>query len=887
MADAGFGELLRRLRVSAGLTQEGLAERSGISAKAISDLERDPARKPRLDSVVALSEALGQDADGRALLLAAARPGVVAARPPRGGAAPSRLPCPPNPLIGRAGVVRTLVDLVRERRYRLVTVSGPGGVGKTRVAMEVAGQLAADFPDGVVPVDLTPAREVPEVESRIAAALDVTDEGPMSLWERVVSAVGDRMLLLLLDNVEQVVRARTRILELLAACPGLTVLVTSRIPLAVRGERVYRIAPLELPPLEGTDQPGRAYAAVVLFRERAEAAGVEIASDPDTDAAIIAICRHLDGLPLAIELAAARSAVLHPAALLARLRHRLPVLTDGPHDLPTRQRTMRDAIAWSYDLLTPAEQRLFRQVSVFTGGFDETAIAAVATEAEGGVLDLLSGLTRQNMLRPLTTGDPSRMTMLETIREYGLERLDAAGETDTIHTRHARYFAELVRGGAVPPHPGPEPPDIDNVRAALSWAVATGHTAIALDIGGALWRYWSRRGQLTEGRRWLEAILRLPDVETNVSALTEVLVGATTLAVEQGAFDRACELCGPAVEAARRSHDRADLMLALTAQGLIARHRSRHPDAVAAYEEALALAIDLNDMAAVAKISVGLAYVTSISGDLERAAALTEQADAAARDLADPRARADMLQMLAWLAFHGRQPDRVDAYGNEALALYRDLGESGQLAEVMRVLGTSASTCGRYREAEALLAESYALHRDRGDEFRAGVVAAVQAHTALNLGDFAQGQLLAETSLEASRRYDDPWAIAMSLLLSGHLALAQQATGHAFELFAEATRLMLEFGNPLYLSWCAEGVMAIAADRRDWDRAARLCRVREAIIAKTGSLLPPIRQASFTDVIQLIQAHTTTPSPEPVGDPLHELERIITELATNPGTAIR
>lgn len=865
MTEPGFGELLRRLRVSAGLTQEGLAERAGISAKAISDLERDPTRTPRLDSVVALAEALEQDAAGKARLLAAARPGSTVVTPsPR--TAPAPLPSPPTPLIGRTGVVRTLVDLVREGHYRLVTVGGPGGVGKTRVAIEVARLLAADFPDGVVPVDLTSARVVPAAQSAIAAALGVTDEGPMSLWERVASALADRDLLLLLDNVEQVVRVRTNVLELLAACPGLTVLVTSRVPLGVRGERVCRIAPLEVPPSDAAERNGPDYAAVQLFRERAEAAGAQLPANQETDAAVTAICRRLDGLPLAIELAAARTALLHPAALLARLRHRLPLLTGGPSDLPARQQTMRDTIAWSYDLLGPAEQRLFRQLCVFTGGFDQAATEAVA----GGTLDLLTELARQSMLRPVTDGDQSRMTILETIREYGLEQLDAAGETEPTRARHARYFADLVR--TTPPDH-----DLDNVRAALGWAVATEHTAIALEIGGAMWRFWSRHGQLTEGRHWLAAILRLPVVES-ASARNQVLVGATNLAIDQGAFIDAGTLCRQAVDAARVASDRPNLMLALAARGFLAWHRSRHADAVVAYEEALALANELDDVPTAATISVGLCYVATISGDLDRAASLAERTSAAARDLTDPRARADILQMLAWLAFHRRQPDRVDAYGREALALYRDLGATGQVAEALRVLGTSACVYGNYHEADALLADSHALHRDRGDEFRAGVVAAVRAHAALNLDDIARARTLAGTSLAIARRYENPLAIAMGLVMAGHLALAAGDVDDALNPLAEAAELMSTLDSPLYLSWCVEGVVGVAVARGDCELAARLCGVRDAIMATTGSQLPPIRPSWFDDTTRQIRANTTTDLPAPAGDPLGDLADILTEI---------
>jgi tetratricopeptide (TPR) repeat protein len=530
---------------------------------------------------------------------------------------------------------------------------------------------------------------------------------------------------------------------------------------------------------------------------------------------------------------------------------------------------MRDTIAWSYDLLAPTEQRLFRRLCVFTGGFDHAAAEAIADQKGGGLLDLLTGLARHNMLRPLA----ARMTILETIKEYGLEQLDGEGETQEVLARHARYFADLVADRA---DDGRLEDDLDNVRAALSWAVTTEHAPIALDIGGALWPFWSRRGQLTEGRRWLDAILRLPETDTNVElapARTRVLVGATTLAVDQGAFEAAETWCPRAVEAARGVESRSDLMLALTAQGLLARHRSRYGEAAAAYEEALALATDLDDVPAAARISVGLSYVASVNGDLDKAARLTERASAAARELPDPRTRADILQMLAWLAFHRGQPDRVETTGQEALALYRELRETGQIAETLRAVGASASTYGRYRHAEALLAESYALHRDRGDEFRAGLVAAVQAHAALNIDDVAHAARLADLAVTITRRFENPWPIAMSLLMAGHVALATADIDRAVGLLAEAAELMSVLNSPLYLSWCVEGVIEVAVGRGDWELAARARGVRDALLARTGSQLPPVRPAAFDRVVELMRA-----DPKPTDDPIGDLRQIIAEL---------
>jgi predicted ATPase/transcriptional regulator with XRE-family HTH domain len=400
----GFGDLLRRHRTAAALSQEELAERAGVSVRALSDLERSVHRAPRLETVRMLAEALGLADDERAILLTAARPeGAVRASPgPEQLSSLMDLPLPPTRLIGREGEVVTLSGLLAQEDGRLVTLTGPGGTGKTRLAQDVAAVTRDRYRDGVCFVDLSSLTEPALVMPTIAAALGVRELVGESLREAVGRYLRDRRLLLVLDNCEQVLGAAPEVAALMAACQHLRILATSREPLRIRAEREIAVEPLSLPN-PGWLPPPAALAqvpAIALFVERAQATSAGFTLTADNAAAVAAICQRLDGLPLAIELAAARIKALPPAALVARLEKRLPFLIGGGRDLPARQRTMQDAIGWSYDLLTPEDQVLFRHLTVFASGFTLDAAEAVTRDdPTAAVVNGVSSLVEQSLLR--------------------------------------------------------------------------------------------------------------------------------------------------------------------------------------------------------------------------------------------------------------------------------------------------------------------------------------------------------------------------------------------------------------------------------------------------------------------------------------------------------
>lgn len=530
---------------------------------------------------------MGLDDEGKAWLRALARPA-----PGRVEVTEAVLPPLPSqqvkqsipgrfltPLIGRAEdvwVVKSMLDDVR-----LVTVSGPGGVGKTRLVAEVTVQVADAF-ERVAFVELAPLQQSAQVPAAIAASLFIREEGAVPLFDMIVGSLRSGRSLLVLDNMEHLLEARGMVLDLLAACPDLRILITSREALRVRGERVYTLGPLSLPerPADVSRSP-----AVQLFLDRSRDAGTEIELDEGTAEVVAELCRRLDGLPLAIELAAAWTPLLAPPALLARINARLPYLDRGPLDLPARQRTMRDTIAWSYNLLNPEEQALFRSLSLFSGGFTvEAALAVSGTPGEEpGALAGLAALQSKNLVPARnmaghTTAEP-RLTMLETIREYGLAMLEETGEVDRVRRRYVAYYRGYVRTAAGsmigPDHTlwqGRLEREHDNLRAALRWAFDMADLDAAQELAEGLWRFWSLGGYLSEGREWLRQVReRLPEARA-----AGMFAAAAALAMEQADLEEATWLGERAATLARRHGDDRALLLALDALGDVARRLDRY-----------------------------------------------------------------------------------------------------------------------------------------------------------------------------------------------------------------------------------------------------------------------------------------------------------------------
>ena len=634
-------------------------------------------------------------------------------------AAPTNLPHLLTALVGRDAERDDILSLLRRDEVRMVTLTGPGGTGKTRLSLAVASELLREYDDGVWWISLGPILDPRLVLSEIAAALEV-HEGGVSLLDAIRSATRDRTMLLVLDNFEQVLEATPVVGQILAAAPRVKALVTSRSPLRIHGEREYAVPPLTLPPLELplTPEALAGYGAVALFVERASAVKNDFAITAENARAIAEICVRLDGLPLAIELAAARVKLLPPQAMLARVENRLKLLAGGPRDRPERQQTMRAAISWGYQLLDESEKTLFATLSVFRGGF---SLEEAERLAEDDVLDGISSLLDKAFLRrdPASREDDPRFAMLETIREYGLECLAEAGRQTDVRLAHARLMTAIAEENEL--EMDRLAIDEDNFRTALESAMSAGDADLALRLGAALWWSWYVRGSYSEGRRWLDEVLAVPGGES-VSVRAKAITGAGALAFLQCDYDRATELLDDGISLARATGDPESLARSLQFRGSIARERGEYDHAIDLHLLSRTIWLELEDRANVGRSLNYVGFASWLNNDFSRTFELCEGTLQLFRDRRDTEGVAwSLLNLAGALLYSGKLP-MAEQRLEECLGWSRAGGFKEGIAWSLNLLGCVFRARGDSARAERVLRDSLHLHWELGDRWRSASV---------------------------------------------------------------------------------------------------------------------------------------------------------------------
>ncbi len=632
-----------------------------------------------------------------------------------------RLPPRPTPLVGRQHEVEATRQKLFCGDVRLLTLTGPPGVGKTRLALEVAVGLLEEFEHGASFVDLAPIRDPALVASTIAQTLGVFEVLDRPMLQQLIDYLGEKQVLLVLDNFEQVIKAGSQVDEILAACPRLKILTTSREPLHLHWEHEFPVHPLRLPDLAHLPSPEElaTYPAVALFVARAQAVQPSFALSRQNARAVAEICTRLDGLPLGIEMAAARIKLLPPQTIVERLAHQLPLPPGGVRNVPERHQTLQRAITWSYDLLAPSEQRLFRRLAVFAGGCTLEAAEAVCrddSDPKPDVLEELAVLVDRSLVwqDPQPDGTP-RFRLLESLREFGLQQLTLLGEMEGMQRRHAVFFLTLAER-ACPGLRGPDEKtwldqlesEHENFRAALDRSFQSGDVEVGVALAGTLAWFWFVRGYFSEGREWLDRALSRRN-EASESARTKALLGAAMLAFFQSDFPRSFTLAEEGLALSRGMGDKKGMIDALITLGNIALVKGSYERAKASFAEGLSLAQELSDKGEIAGMLRGLGHVARDQGDYEHATALYTDSLELLRELGYKGGSANLLAWLGYAALSRGESMKAAALGEESLVLSRDLGNKREIAVALNLLGHAAFEQRDYNRAGALFKEALYL----------------------------------------------------------------------------------------------------------------------------------------------------------------------------------
>ena len=714
-----------------------------------------------------------------------------------------RLPFTFTSFIGREHEVARICELLQRQEVRLLTVLGPGGIGKTRLAIHVATVLQEHFVDGVYFISLASITAPDFVAPAIAQGLGVQEIGEQPVFEQVKVALRTKQTLLLLDNFEHVVSAAPVLTELLIACPRLKILVTSRAVLHVQGEYEYPTPALSVPDIKQIPEVEALAqnASMMLFVQRAQAVRPDFALTDTNAKSIARICIRLDGLPLAIELAASRIKMFPPQALLAKLERRFDVLTSAVRDIPVRQRTLYNTIAWSYDLLDAREQQLFCALSVFTGGCTLATIENVITgfleetDETLPVLDRVSSLLDKSLLLQLEQeGEEPRFAMLETLREYGQERLRKSGRAKTVQNAHALYFLTYVEEAE--PHLKDAQQllwmvrieqEQENVRAALEWLIDRKETELAARFCAALGWFWYLKGYWSEGRRWIDAVLELSDGETSTKAQARMLYSAGNLAYYQDDYQTARTMLIKSIELCRELGLEQELAHALSMLGML----------------------------------------MHVQGDSLAARRLLEESETLCRTRGYTWELAHLLRKLSHIAWSKGDLTQAEAFAQEGLSLARKLGDTSLIATTLSALSGIANRQGNLTQATTLTQETLALARKLGDKSLIATATQNLGYLAAQQGQLSQASAYAQEALSLFRELGDRTFITAALHSLGHIAVSQGNIAQAAQSYQEGLFLSEQIKNETRMGWHLIGLAGVAEKEGQYQKACRLLGVAE------------------------------------------------------------